>query len=130
MRRAVHRATDLVKRILTFSRPETHEQEPVQLGPVVLEAVHLLRSLIPAGIELSHHVEPDLPDVLANASQVHQVIVNLATNAWQAMDGGPGRNPVPIVGAGQAQFGHSGPAGRAAGRNRLPSRYRRALRAR
>ena len=91
MRRAVHRATDLVKRILTFSRPETHEQEPVQLGPVVLEAVHLLRSLIPAGIELSHHVEPDLPDVLANASQVHQVIVNLATNAWQAMDGGPGR---------------------------------------
>ena len=91
MRRAVHRATDLVKRILTFSRPETHEQEPVQLGPVVLEAVHLLRSLIPAGIELSHHVEPDLPDVLANASQVHQVIVNLATNSWQAMDGGPGR---------------------------------------
>ncbi|MFI5075753.1 MAG: PAS domain S-box protein [Vicinamibacteria bacterium] len=91
MRRAVHRATDLVKRILTFSRPETHEQEPVQLGPVVLEAVHLLRSLIPAGIELSHHVAADLPDVLANASQVHQVIVNLATNAWQAMDGGPGR---------------------------------------
>ena len=91
MRRAVHRATELVKRILTFSRPETHEQEPVQLGPVVIEAVHLLRSLIPAGIELSHHVAPDLPDVLANASQVHQVIVNLATNAWQAMDGGPGR---------------------------------------
>ncbi len=91
MRRAVHRASELVKRILTFSRPETHEQEPVQLGPVVMEAVHLLRSLIPAGIELSHHVAPDLPDVLANASQVHQVIVNLATNAWQAMDGGPGR---------------------------------------
>ena len=91
MRRAVHRATELVKRILTFSRPETHEQELVQLGPVVVEAVQLLRSLIPAGIDLSHHVAPDLPDVLANASQVHQVVVNLATNAWQAMDGGPGR---------------------------------------
>jgi len=91
MRRAVHRATELVKRILTFSRPETHEQELVQLGPVVVEAVHLLRSLIPAGVDLSSHVEADLPDVLANASQVHQVIVNLTTNAWQAMDGGPGR---------------------------------------
>ena len=65
--------------------PETHEQELVQLGPVVVEAVQLLRSVIPAGIELSYQVAPDLPDVLANASQVHQVIVNLATNAWQAM---------------------------------------------
>jgi PAS domain S-box-containing protein len=96
MRRAVHRATELVKRILTFSRPETHEQEPVQLGPVVIEAVHLLRSLIPAGIDLSHEVDPDLPDVLANASQVHQVLVNLVTNAWQAMDGGPGRIDVRL----------------------------------
>jgi CheY-like chemotaxis protein len=91
MRRAVRRATELVKRILTFSRPETHEQQPVQLGPVVVEAVQLLRSLIPAGIDLSHHVATDLPDVLANASQVHQTVVNLVTNAWQAMDGGPGR---------------------------------------
>ena len=91
MRRAIHRATELVKRILTFSRPEIHEQELIQLGPVVVEAVQLLRSVIPAGIEVSHQVAPDLPDVLANASQVHQVIVNLATNAWQAMDGGPGR---------------------------------------
>ena len=91
MRRAVRRAAELVKRILTFSRPETHEQQQVQLAPVVGEAVQLLRSLIPAGIDLSQRVAPDLPEVVANASQVHQVIVNLVTNAWQAMEGGPGR---------------------------------------
>jgi two-component system cell cycle sensor histidine kinase/response regulator CckA len=96
MRRAVHRATELVQRILTFSRPETHEHQPTQLGPVVGEAVRMLRALIPAGIRLSHDVASTLPDVMANASQVHQVIVNLATNAWQAMDGGPGHIDVRL----------------------------------
>ena len=96
MRRAVHRATELVQRILTFSRPEIHEQQPTQLGPVVGEAVRMLRALIPAGIRLSHVVAPDLPDVMANASQVHQMLVNLATNAWQAMDGGSGHIDVRL----------------------------------
>ena len=91
VRRAVRRAGELVQRILTFSRPEIHEQEPTSLAPVVVEAVRLLRSLIPAGIDLSCTIAASLPDVMANPSQVHQVIVNLATNAWQAMDGGPGR---------------------------------------
>jgi PAS domain S-box-containing protein len=96
MRRGVRRATELVQRILTFSRPETHEQHPLQLAPVLAEAVRLMRPLIPAGVDLSQHVAPDLPDVLANASQVHQVIVNLVTNAWQAMDGGTGRIEVRL----------------------------------
>ncbi|MEO5820860.1 MAG: PAS domain S-box protein [Vicinamibacteraceae bacterium] len=96
MRRAVRRATELVDRILTFSRPETHEHAAIQLAPVVGEAVRLLRPLIPAGVELSQHIAPDLPDVQANASQVHQVLVNLVTNAWQAMDGGPGRVEVRL----------------------------------
>jgi PAS domain S-box-containing protein len=91
VRRAMRRAGELVQRILTFSRPETHDQEATQLAPVVVEAVRLLRSLIPAGVDLSYTIADDLPDVLANPSQVHQVIVNLATNAWQAMDGGSGR---------------------------------------
>jgi CheY-like chemotaxis protein len=96
MRRAVRRATELVQRILTFSRPETREQRPTQLAPVVAEVVHLMRPLIPAGIDLTQDVAPNLPDVMANASQVHQVIVNLVTNAWQAMDGGAGRVQVRL----------------------------------
>jgi two-component system, cell cycle sensor histidine kinase and response regulator CckA len=96
MRGAVRRATELVQRILMFSRPERYEQQAIQLGPVVVEAVRLLRPLIPAGIHLSHTVAPHLPDVAANASQVHQVIVNLCTNAWQAIDAGPGRIEVRL----------------------------------
>jgi PAS domain S-box-containing protein len=96
MRRGVRRATELVDRILTFSRPETHEQRPIQLSPIVAEAVRLMRPLIPAGIHVSQQAAPGLPDVLANASQVHQVIVNLVTNAWHAMDGGSGRIDVRL----------------------------------
>ena len=96
IRRAVRRATELVQRILTFSRPETHEQQAIQLAPVVTEAAHLLRPLIPAGVDLSLRVAADLPDVLANASQVHQLMVNLVTNAWQSMDGGSGRIEVRL----------------------------------
>jgi CheY-like chemotaxis protein len=96
VRGAVRRATELVRRILTFSRPDVYDQRAIQLGPVVIEAVRLLRSVIPAGIDLVPAIEPDLPDVMANASQVHQAIVNLVTNAWQALDGGPGRIEVRL----------------------------------
>jgi PAS domain S-box-containing protein len=96
IRRAVRRASELVDRILTFSRPETHGQLPIQLGPIVVEAVRLVRSLIPAGVELTLAIAPDVPDVQANVTQVHQVIVNLVTNAWQAMDGGAGRVDVAL----------------------------------
>jgi PAS domain S-box-containing protein len=96
VRGAVRRATELVQRLLTFSRPDAYDQKAIQLGLVVIEAVTLLRSIIPAGIELVHAIAPDLPDVMANASQVHQAIVNLVTNAWQAMDGGPGRIDVRL----------------------------------
>jgi PAS domain S-box-containing protein len=96
MRRAVRRATELVDRILTFSRPETHGQQAIQLGPVVVEALRLVRSIIPAGVQLSHAIAPGLPDVRANAPQIHQVVVNLVTNAWQAMGGGLGRIGVEL----------------------------------
>ncbi len=96
VRGAVRRATELVQRILTFSRPDAYDQKALQLGPVVIEAVRLLRSVIPAGTDLVHAIAPDLPDVMANASQVHQAIVNLVTNAWQAMDGDPGRIDVRL----------------------------------
>jgi PAS domain S-box-containing protein len=96
IRRAVRRASELVERILTFSRPETHGQQAIQLGPVVLEAVGLVRSLIPAGVQLTQAVAADLPDVRANPTQVQQVLVNLVTNAWQAMEGGAGRIAVAL----------------------------------
>jgi CheY-like chemotaxis protein len=86
---AAKRATDLVNQILTFSRQNKQEREPVKLNHVVLEALKLLRASVPATIR----IQTDLthtPTVLANATAIHQVIMNLGTNAWHAMRGQPG----------------------------------------
>ncbi len=78
------RGRDLVRQILQFSRQETHHLEPVELQSVVAEVTRLLRATLPPGIELREGGR--LPGrVLGDASQLHQVLVNLATNARQAM---------------------------------------------
>jgi len=89
--RAAQRAKDLVQRILAFSRPQEQRLAPVQLGPVLVEAVRLLRSTLPAGVELSFLDTSQLPDVRADGSQIHQVVMNLVTNAWHALEGRAGR---------------------------------------
>jgi PAS domain S-box-containing protein len=85
------RAKDLVSQILTFSRRQEHRRTTLSLGPAIEEALKLLRAAIPATIEIDAQVDPDLPPVLADATQIHQVVMNLAANAAAAMAGGPGR---------------------------------------
>jgi PAS domain S-box-containing protein len=82
--RATGRATDLVSQILTFSRQNKPEREPVKLNHVVLEALKLLRSSVPATIRIQTELT-ETPAVLANATAIHQIIMNLGTNAWHAM---------------------------------------------
>jgi PAS domain S-box-containing protein len=88
--RAAGRAAGLVRQILSFSRSQKPERVPLQLGSVVQEALQLLRSTVPATIELSAEMESGLPEVLADSSQIHQVIVNLVTNAAHALQGAKG----------------------------------------
>jgi PAS domain S-box-containing protein len=88
--RASERATDLVRQILTFSRHQESRRQPVELATVVGEALKLLRSTLPPGIELRSMFAADLPHVLAEPTQVHQVVMNLGTNAVHAMAPGPG----------------------------------------
>jgi len=88
---AARRARDLVRRILTFSRPQDQSLRRVDPRAVVEEVARLLRATLPANVELRVQAPGDLPAILADASQVHQAVMNLATNAWQAMEGGPGR---------------------------------------
>jgi PAS domain S-box-containing protein len=95
--RAGKRAKELVNRLLTFARPTEHQLKPMQLAPVVLEAINLLRTTLPKRIELHVHNGVDLPAVRADASQIHQVVLNLATNSWHAMEGGSGRIDVEVV---------------------------------
>lgn len=89
--KASQRAKDLVQQILTFSRKQPQQLQIRPLGPVVEDAVKLLRSTLPAGVELAASIS-DIPlYVHADATQIQQVLLNLCTNAWHAMDGRAGR---------------------------------------
>ena len=81
---ATRRATDLGSQILTFSRQKKAEREVLNLNQVVLEALKLLRASVPATIHIQTELS-ETPTVLANGTAIHQVIMNLGTNAWHAM---------------------------------------------
>ena len=78
------RAGELVQQILTFSRQVEHERQPLRLYLIVKEAVKFLRSSIPTSIEIIERIT-SRRQVLADATQVHQVIINLCTNAYHAI---------------------------------------------
>ncbi|MDX2473287.1 MAG: PAS domain S-box protein [Candidatus Krumholzibacteria bacterium] len=84
------RARDMVRQILTFSRKSELQLGPVNVAKVVDEAVSLLRASIPTTIEFQQQISADTGLVWADSTQLHQVIMNLCTNAAQAMkdDGG------------------------------------------
>jgi PAS domain S-box-containing protein len=84
--RAAKRAAALVTQILSFSRTSSPTQAPLQMKTVVDEVVSLLRATLPASIHLELQVPERLPVVQGNASQLHQVLMNLGTNAAQAMN--------------------------------------------
>ncbi len=83
------RASDLVGQILAFSRRQESIRQPMLLQPVVREVLKLLRATVPANIEFRANLA-SAPAVLANPSELHQVTMNLCTNAWHAMQGRPG----------------------------------------
>ncbi|MFP8836241.1 PAS domain S-box protein [Hydrogenophaga sp. XSHU_21] len=83
--KAGSRAKDLVQRILAFSRRQTLQRKVMSLQTVVDESVRLLRATIPKGVELRVEVDPGTPNVLADPTQLQQVLLNLCTNGWQAM---------------------------------------------
>ncbi|MDO9030075.1 MAG: PAS domain-containing protein [Hydrogenophaga sp.] len=88
--RAAIRARQLVQQILTFSRRQTQAMQLQPLTPLLLEALGLLRSLLPAGVRMDTRLPEESLLVLADATQVQQVLINLCTNAWQALEGRPG----------------------------------------
>jgi PAS domain S-box-containing protein len=83
--KASGRAADLVRRILTFSRQQEPKREVMQLRPVVEEVLKLLRSTLPAMIEIRTNFAETLPAVAADVTQIHQVVLNLVTNAAHAI---------------------------------------------
>ncbi|MBN1349012.1 PAS domain S-box protein [candidate division KSB1 bacterium] len=84
--RAATRAKDLVEQILIFSRQLEKERKPLSLHLIVKKALKLLRPAIPTTIDIQQRIDSSCDKVLADASKMHQVIVNLCTNAYQAME--------------------------------------------
>ncbi len=83
---AVIRAKDLVSQILLFSTAQEGTPTLVSIQAILAEALKLLRPSIPATITIEQHIDKSCRNILADSSQIHQVIVNLCTNAFQAME--------------------------------------------
>lgn len=90
VRKASQRAASLVSQILTFSRQQESQPEWIQIQPIAMEALNLLRISIPTTIQLQTHFLRNSPWISADPTQIHQVIVNLGTNAAQAIGNRPG----------------------------------------
>ena len=83
--KAANRAKDLVKQILIFSRQVEQERKPMLIHLIVKEALKLLRASLPTTIEIRQNIDTKCGFVLADPTQIHQVIMNLCTNAYHAM---------------------------------------------
>ena len=94
---AAHRARSLVTRILTFSREMDSQGSCVfRLRPTVEEALALVRAIMPANIEIVVDAQKDTVPILGDPSLVHQIVINLCTNAYQAMRASGGRLAVRL----------------------------------
>ena len=84
IRKASHRGRNLVQQILTLSRKQEEERHPIRIASVIKEALKLLRSSLPSSINIQQDISSQAV-VLADSTQIHQLIINLCTNAYQAM---------------------------------------------
>ena len=81
---------DLVQQILTFSRQVDFDKKPLRLDEIVKEVIKLIRASFPSNIEIRQDLNTDTGTVLADSTQMHQIIMNLSTNAYHAMMGSGG----------------------------------------
>jgi two-component system, cell cycle sensor histidine kinase and response regulator CckA len=95
--RAAERAKELVRQILTFSRRQAQHRAPIRLERPVRDALNLLRASLPATLRMETQLESPTPAVLADVTQIHQVLMNLGTNAAYAMRDRPGQLGVSLT---------------------------------
>ena len=91
IQKAAGRARDLVNQILAFCRRQPTNRHVVSLADVIEESIGMLRATMPARFQIEFTCDATVPRVLADETQIEQVVINLATNAFQAMDGKAGR---------------------------------------
>jgi PAS domain S-box-containing protein len=89
IRTASLRARDVVRQLLSFARKTNLKKKPVNIASIIEESLRLLRSSIPTSIEIRQNISKDIDAILADSTQISQVLINLCTNADHAMpDGG------------------------------------------
>ena len=113
--KASRRARDIVQRILAFARPQPAQRRRLYLAEVAREAIRLLGPTLPAGIELATGFGADTPEILGDATQIHQLLLNLCANAAQSMGTGPGRLTVSTSGVMAGRGGEAALSGLPAG---------------
>ena len=99
MIKAAMRARELVNQILAFSRKDEQTLKPVDLRPVVEEILGMLRASLPSTIEIRKQIDSDVKNVNADTTQIHQVLLNLCTNASHAMEEHGGKLEVRLTNA-------------------------------
>ncbi len=80
------RAMDLVKQILIFARHDNIEMKSMKIQPVIKEVLKLIRATLPVTIKINQNIRSDCGMIMANPTQIHQIVMNLATNAYHAME--------------------------------------------
>ena len=98
IQKAGHRARDLVQQILSFSRRQPTSRRVMSLPSVVEESVRLLRAAVPGGVRIEYRYAADTPSVVADPTQVQQVLLNLGTNAAHAIEGRSGSIDIRVEG--------------------------------
>ena len=99
------RAGELIRQILTFSRKYDYEKQPLQTAPIIKEVLKLIRATIPTYIEMDEDITSEA-FLLADPSQMHQIVMNLCTNAYQSISDTRGKLTITVkdvsVSAGEA----------------------------
>ncbi len=85
---SMHRATDLTRRLLSFAREGIVDRKPVRINDIVMETVQLLRRSLNLSIDIRTECQPELPAVMGDHGQIHQMLMNLCVNAGDAMPNG------------------------------------------
>lgn len=95
--KACSRGADLVQQILSFSRQDEHRSRPLDIMPIVKELLKFLRASIPTTIEIRQNISTQSATIMADPSQMHRTLINLCTNAVDAMGENPGVLEISLI---------------------------------
>jgi signal transduction histidine kinase len=113
---AAERARLLVQNILAFSRRDTPNRQRIRIEPLIEEVLNIVRPVLPASIDIRHRVDRNTPDIPADAALIHQVLINLMSNAAAAMGLKGGQLEISVSGVDLAESFCRGRSGLVPGR--------------